>query len=216
MFTTSGGPTGSTFVTLPPGATCLPAVFATVAPSFGAVAPVGCCAATVASSLQTDPPALPAALEPLGPAPVAVPEEAAVPVAVRAPLGTCLAPLAGVSVTAVSVVLFLVAVSLPPGAPLGLDGTPPSFWGAFPLGVEECFRWSCCFVGGEGGGLGPPPMAPPPLSKNFPAIFRRPPSLADAPPPLTSAGTCRGIPPPGGCGRALNLPLPSARMGVGI
>ena len=135
MFATPGGPTGSTLMTLPPGATCLPAVFATVAPSFGAVAPVGCCAATVASNLQTDPPGLPAALELLVPAPVAVPAEAAAaPVALRAPLGTCLAPLAGVSVTAVSVVLFLVAVGLPPGAPLGLDGTPPSFWGAFPLG----------------------------------------------------------------------------------
>ena len=127
MFATPGGPTGSTFVTRPSVARSLLVVFATAAPSLGAGVPAGCCVATAASSLQTDPPVLPAALEPLGAAPVAVEVEVAVPVVVRAPLGTCLAPLAGVSVTAETAALLLGAVGLPPGAPLELDEMPPSF-----------------------------------------------------------------------------------------
>ena len=203
MFPTAGDPIGSTFVIRPSGARSLLVPLSIAAPSWVAEAPVGCSWATAASNLQRDPPALPEALEEAG---------AAVPV----PLGTCLSPLAAGSVTAETAALLLGALCLTTGAPLELEGMPPSFWGAFPLAAAECCR--CCLsFGGDGGGFGPPPMAPP-ASRSFPVISRRPPAgfcSDDAVPPSTWAGTCRGT-PPGGCGRALALgPPPSALMGVG-
>ena len=128
--------------------------------------------------------------------------------------GTCLAPLAEVSVTAGMAVLCLGASCLTMDAPLALPGTP-SFWEAFPWAVAECCR--CLCLGGDGGGRGP---APPPLptSKTCPGSFRRPSGsgLDALPPPSPWAGTCLGF-SPGGLGRGLHrgAPPPAACMGVG-
>ena len=131
-------------------------------------------------------------------------------------LGTCLAPLAEVSVTAETVALFLGALCLTTDAPLVPAGSP-SFWVAFPWAVAECCRCCLC-LGGDGGGFGPAPIARP-ESRSFPGRSRRPPAgfcSDDAVPPSTWAGTCQET-ALGGCGRAFAglVPPPSALMGVG-
>ena len=153
---------------------------------------MGCFWGREASSLQIGPPPPPPPLEVGVAAPPVLP-------------GTCLAPLAEVSVTAGMAALCLGALCLTMDAPLVPAGTP-SFWVAFPSAVAECCR--CLCLGGDGGGRGPAP-APLPTSRSCPGSLRRPSGsgLDAVPPPSIWAGTCLGM-SPGGLGRGLTRGAP--------